>query len=469
MNTTHEPGAERADTLVLFGITGDLSKKKLIPALYRLAATDRLPSAVVGVARTEWNVDEFRGHVRDSIDAAGLQPEAEVLDRLLARLSYVQGDYRHGDTFERVAEAIDGVHLPVFYFAIPPDMFDDVVGGLVATGIHEGARVVLEKPFGRDLRSARELNQLLHRHFPESAIFRIDHFLGKEAVQNLMVFRFANTILDPVWNRYYVDNVQITLAESFGIEGRGAFYDEVGALRDVVQNHLLQVLALLTMEPPATDDPEALRDEIGKVTRAVRPFDPADVVRGQFVGYQDEKGVADGSETETFVALRAHVDSWRWADVPFYIRAGKSMASTVTEAIVELKRPPRPMFTAGAHVPDPNRLRFRLKPDDTITVGMQAKRPGEELLSMPVDLLLTEPPGVGEGVEAYERLLDDALDGDPRLFARQDAVEAAWKAVQPVLDSPPDLETYEVGSWGPAAADRLLPEQAWSPCAVPDS
>ncbi|MBK5223714.1 MAG: glucose-6-phosphate dehydrogenase [Acidimicrobiia bacterium] len=457
--------AQRSDALILFGITGDLSKKKLIPALYRLAEADRLPERVIGVARSEWSLDELRTHMRAALKAADVEVDHEAFGRLSDRLGFVQGDYQDAATFGRVAEAVEGCELPVFYFAIPPDLFDDVIGGLVANGLHERSRVVLEKPFGRDLDSARALNELLQRHFPESSIFRIDHFLGKEAVQNLMVFRFANTILDPVWNRYYVDNVQITLAEDFGIEGRGRFYDEVGALRDVVQNHLLQVVALLAMEPPATDDAEALRDEIAKVIRAIRPFDPADVVRGQVEGYRDEEGVAPDSDTETFVALRAYVDSWRWADVPWYIRAGKSMASTVTEAVVELKRPPRPMFSGATEAPTPNRLRFRMKPDDLITLNMQAKRPGEELASMPVALLLQEQPHLDElRLGAYDRLLDDALDGDPRLFSRADAVDAAWRAVQPVLDDPSPVVPYAPGSWGPQEADRLVPGSTWNPC-----
>jgi glucose-6-phosphate 1-dehydrogenase len=462
---TRRPGVERADGLVLFGITGDLSKKKLIPALYRMAEHDRLPGIVLGVASSAWDLDRLRLHVRTSLENAQVDTRPDVLDRLCDSLRYVSGDYREASTYTQVAEQIDGCRRPVCYLAIPPGLFDDVIEGLASIGLNEKGRVVLEKPFGRDLDSALELNRILHQHYPEERIFRIDHFLGKEPVQNLMVFRFTNTILDPVWNRYYVDNVQITMAEEFGIEGRGKFYDSVGALRDVVQNHLMTVMALLAMEPPATDDPEALRDEIAKVTRAVRPFDPADVVRGQFVGYRDEDGVADDSDTETFVAVRAYIDSWRWAGVPFLIRAGKSMGATVTEAVVELKRPPRAMFTGDELRPEPNRLRLRLKPDGLITLSMEAKRPGEELLSMPVEMRLEDPSGaVTEAVGAYDRLLDDAMDGDVRLFAREDTVEAAWRVVEPILRDPPPVVAYEVGSWGPAEADVLVGEQGWNAC-----
>ncbi len=456
---------ERADGLVLFGITGDLSKKKLIPALYRMALHDRLPAIVLGVASSKWGLEELRDHVRRSLDAAEVRTEPAALDRLCSSLRYVSGDYRDAETFRRVDAAIDGCTRPVCYLAIPPDLFDDVVQGLASIGLNEGGRVVLEKPFGRDIESAQNLNRILHDHYPESSIFRIDHFLGKEPVQNLMVFRFTNTILDPVWNRYFIDNVQITLAEDFGIEGRGRFYDSVGALRDVVQNHLLQVLALLAMEPPATDDPEALRDEIAKVTRAVRPFDPADVVRGQFTGYRDEEGVAPGSDTETYVAVRAYIDSWRWAGVPFIIRTGKSLAKTVTEAVVELKPPPRPMFTGDADAPSPNRLRMRLKPDGLITLSMEAKRPGDALTSMPVEMRLEDPTlDTALEVGAYDRLLDDAMDGDLGLFARQDAVEAAWRVVDPILRDPPPAVEYAPGSWGPAEADRLAGPEGWNPC-----
>ena len=463
---TRPAGVERSDGLVLFGITGDLSKKKLIPALYRMAEHDRLPAIVLGVASSDWDVERLRLHVRTSLADAGVDTEPDVLDGLCASLRYVSGDYREAATFAQVAEQIDGSRRPVCYLAIPPDLFDDVIQGLASVGLNEQGRVVLEKPFGRDLDSALELNRILHQHYPEERIFRIDHFLGKEPVQNLMVFRFTNTILDPVWNRYYVDNVQITMAEAFGIEGRGRFYDSVGALRDVVQNHLMTVMALLAMEPPATDDPEALRDEIAKVTRAVRPFDPADVVRGQFRGYRDEDGVDDASDTETFVAVRAYIDSWRWAGVPFLIRAGKSLGATVTEAIVELKPPPRAMFNADQVQPAPNRLRLRLKPDGLITLSMEAKRPGEELLSMPVEMRLEDPGHEShtDAVGAYDRLLDDAMDGDVRLFAREDTVEAAWRVVEPLLDDPPPVVSYDEGSWGPADADRLVGERGWTVC-----
>ena len=464
MSASAATSPTRADGLVLFGITGDLSKKKLLPALYRMAAHDRLPEIVLGVASSDWDIERLHEHVRTSLADAEVETEPEVLDRLCSSLRYVSGDYRERATYDQVKVAIEGSARPVCYLAIPPDLFDDVIQGLASIGLNEHGRVVLEKPFGRDLASALELNRILHQHYPENRIFRIDHFLGKEPVQNLMVFRFTNTILDPVWNRYYVDNVQITMAEEFGIEGRGKFYDSVGALRDVVQNHLMTVMALLAMEPPATDDPEALRDEIAKVTRAVRPFEPGDVIRGQFSGYRDEAGVADDSDTETFVAVRAYIDSWRWAGVPFLIRAGKSLGATVTEAVVELKPPPRAMFT-GASRPEPNRLRLRLKPDGLITLSMEAKRPGEEMLSMPVEMRLEDPSATdAEPVGAYDRLLDDAMDGDVRLFAREDTVEAAWRVVEPLLVDPPPVVPYTPGSWGPAKADALVGEQGWTVC-----
>jgi glucose-6-phosphate 1-dehydrogenase len=449
----------RADALVLFGITGDLAAKKLLSSLYQLTARGRLPATVVGVASTPWDVDELRNHVRTSLETNGVEIDEEIFATLASSLRYVAGDYQDAETYLRLGAALGEAQLPVCYLAIPPSLFADVVEGLALTGLNERGRVVLEKPFGRDLASARELNHTLHQHFPEEAIFRIDHFLGKEPVQNLMVFRFANSILEPVWNRNYIDSVQITMAESFGIEGRGGFYDKIGTLRDVVQNHLLQVVALLAMEPPVSETPDALRDERVKVLTAMQPFDPAKFVRGQYSGYRTEPGVEADSDTETFVALRTEIDSWRWAGVPWYIRAGKGLPATVTEAVIEFKRPARLLFGDPGCEPHPNHLRFRMKPDDCITLEMQAKKPGDALLSRSVPLQLVNDEHASGGHEAYERLLDDALGGDNRLFARQDGVEQAWRIVQPVLEHHSPAVPYEIGTWGPP--DVLMPDGGW--------
>jgi glucose-6-phosphate 1-dehydrogenase len=451
-------GPDRADAVVLFGATGDLAGKKLWPALYHLALRKRLDMPVVGVASSPWDDGALRKYAVASVrSAAGRGVDRAVLAELAGRVSYVSGDYRDPATYQRLAERLGGAHHPLFYLAIPPSLFDDVVDGLAAAGLSEASRVVVEKPFGRDAKSARRLNQVLHRVFPEPAIFRIDHYLGKESVENLLIFRFANAILEPVWNRRYISSVQVTMAESFGVESRGSFYDGVGAIRDVVQNHLLQVVAFLAMEPPLGSDADALRDEKARVLRAMRPLRPRDVVRGQYEGYLDEPGVAPDSKVETFAAVRIEIESWRWAGVPFFVRAGKALAVTALEAVVEFCSPPRLLFaTDEGHQPRPNYLVFRLGHDDGVTLGLQAKRPGEELVSHPVALDVSYERVFGERQEAYERLLDDAIDGAAARFAREDQVEDAWRVVDPVLHRRGPVHRYRRGSWGPVEADRLV-------------
>ena len=450
----------RADALVLFGATGDLAYKKLFPSLYHLAARRVLDGRpIVGVATSDLSDDDIRQRARDSVAAAGLDTiDEKALDALTAHLGYVSGNYQDPKTFERLAERLKGAEHPMFYLAIPPSLFDDVASGLAKAGLADGARVVIEKPFGRDLPSARELNGVLHRYFPEQEIFRIDHYLGKEAVENLLVFRFANTLLEPVWNRRYVASFQITMAESFGIGSRGRFYEEAGAIRDVVQNHLLQVVTLVAMEPPVGVDAEALRDERVKVLKAIEPVDPSHVVRGQYRGYRQEQGVAPDSDVETFAALRLSIESWRWAGVPFYVRAGKNLAASATEVVVEFKQPPRLLFAApGSARPYPNHLRFCLGPAEAVSFTLDVKALGEQLVSRSTDFA-TSPDafGTGRAADPYERLLDDALEGDARRFAREDSVEEAWRVVEPVLEHPDPVVVYEPGSWGPPEADRII-------------
>jgi glucose-6-phosphate 1-dehydrogenase len=454
-----------ADTLVLMGATGDLSRRKLFPALYHLERHGRLGVPVIGVARDSWTDESFRLHAHDAIVAAIPDAQVAVVDALLGRLDLISGDYAQRTTWELLTATLErlGSKNAVFYLAIPPSMFPTVVDSLVSVGLNLRGRVVVEKPFGRDLASAVELNATLHAAFPEPKIFRIDHYLGKESVEDLLVFRFSNTLLEPVWNRNYVRSVQITMAESIGVEGRGAFYDSVGALRDVVQNHLLQVVALLAMEPPVGPESSFLQDEKVKVFAATDPLDCHQLVRGQYVGYRDEPGVAPDSTVETFVAARLHIDSWRWAGVPWYVRAGKGLARSATEAVVEFREPPRMLFDERADAsPGRNLVRFRLGQHDGVTFTLQAKSPGQQLDSQNVDIAVDFAAALGERREAYERLLDDALEGNPRRFAREDVVERTWRIVQPALDDPGPVHPYFRGSWGPSEADRVLePGDRW--------
>jgi len=443
-----------ADALILFGISGDLARKKLFAALYDLTAQGDLDMPVIGVASSDWDDRTLHLRAREALEAGGESIDDEIFARLVANLSYVAGDYRDAATYKELANRVARAECAVAYLAIPPDLFDDVVEGLESVGLNRNGRLVLEKPFGRDAESAAALNEIVHRAFPEERVYRIDHFLGKDAVQNLMIFRFSNTVLEPVWNRHYIRGVQITMAEDFGVEGRGSFYDTVGTLRDVVQNHLLQVLALLAMEPPVSEHPDALRDERVKVLRAVRSFTPDNLIRGQYLGYRDEPGVATDSDTETFAAVRLEVDSWRWAGVPWIIRAGKGLASTVTEAVVEFARPPRPLFADAACEPGANRLTFRTKPDEEIRLSMQAKTPGTALVSGPIELHLQRDRVPGR--DAYDRLIGDALRGDPGHFARQDGVMEEWRIVDRVLTDRSPSIPYPRGSWGPTQADSLL-------------
>lgn len=440
------------DALVFFGATGDLAYKQVFPALQAMIKHGHLDLPIIGVAKSGWNLDQFRDRAHDSLQKHG-GLDAGAFAKLSARLQYVDGDYQDDATYEQLHRALGSAVRPLHYLAIPPGMFESVIQGLAKSGCARDARVVVEKPFGRDLASAQALNRTLHKSFAEDAIFRIDHYLGKEAVENLLYFRFVNTILEPVWCRDHVASVQITMAEQMGVQGRGAFYEEVGAIRDVVQNHMLQVMALLTMEPPTDGGPDAIRDEKLRVLSAMRPLAPTEVVRGQFRGYLGEDGVSPHSQVETFAALRLYIDNARWEGVPFYIRAGKQLPVTCTEVLVELKPPSRAIFDAD-DCGRSNYFRFRLSPDVLISVGARTKVPGESMVGSATELIAHH--SAGDEMTPYERLLGDALHGDAALFTRGDTVEAAWRVVDPVLGNAVPVTSYEPDTWGPAAAEQLM-------------